>query len=153
MIVQILIWYSWVWHSLLSVESMEWEKCTNHNISFMVKFFRNFVITCTDIIGNSREKFIYLQEPEDKNIREHPISTWVFLMKNKQCSVHICLFHVFVTMYVLYFFMTQSVTLIIPRNWECYWEFWNYFLTWTLTLWPSIHVQNKFGIKFVHILH
>ena len=88
MIVQILIWYSWVWHSLLSVESMEWEKCTNHNISFMVKFFRNFVITSTDIIGKSRDKFIYLQEPEDKNTREHPNSIRVFLMQNKVSSIY-----------------------------------------------------------------
>ena len=39
----------------------------------MVKFFRDFVITCTDIKGKSGDKFGNLQESEDKNPREHPL--------------------------------------------------------------------------------
>jgi hypothetical protein len=65
-----------MWHFLLSVESMQGEKGTNHNISFMVKFFRNYVITSTDIKHNGRYKFGNLQETEDKNTGEHHISTW-----------------------------------------------------------------------------
>jgi hypothetical protein len=62
---------------------VKWEKCSNYNISFMVKFFRDFVITCTDIKGKSGDKFGNLQESEDKNPREHPIRSWVCLMQNK----------------------------------------------------------------------
>jgi hypothetical protein len=84
----------------------------------MVKFFRDFVITTTDIIDQSRNTFVYLHEPEDKNPSEHPISSRVCLMENKECPVHICLVHIFVTLHVLYLLMTQSVTLIIPRDSE-----------------------------------
>ena len=84
----------------------------------MVKFFRDFVITCTDIKGKSGDKFGNLQEQEDKNPGEHPISTLVSSMQNIQYPVKICLVHVFVTMHVLYLLMTQSVTLIIPRDSE-----------------------------------
>lgn len=53
----------------------EGEKSTNHNISFMVKYFTDYVRTPTDIKDNSRDKFENLQEPEDKNPGGHPIST------------------------------------------------------------------------------
>jgi hypothetical protein len=62
---------------------VKWEKCTNYNIPFTVKFFRDFVITCTDVIGKSREKIGNLQESEDKNPRDHPIRSRVCLMQNK----------------------------------------------------------------------
>jgi hypothetical protein len=59
---------------------------------------------------------VILQEPCEKNPGEHPINTWVSLMQITQCSVHICSVHVFVTMYVLNLFMTQSVTQITLRD-------------------------------------
>ena len=54
---------------------------------------------------------------------------------------------------VLNLFMTQSVTLIIPRDWECHWEFLNYLFPWSLLMSPSLQVKNKLGSNFVHILH
>ena len=104
---------------LFSVESMNREKGTNHNISFMVKLFSDFEITSIDIkLGN-------LQEQEDKNPGEHPISTLVSSMQNIQYPVKICLVHVFMTMCVLHLLITQFDT-NIPRVQKCHWEFLNY---------------------------
>ena len=58
----------------------------------MVKFFRDFVITCTDVIRKSIEKIGNLQESEDKNPREHPITTWVCVIQIKQYPVDIYMF-------------------------------------------------------------
>lgn len=54
---------------------MKKKKCNNDNITFIVKFFSDYVITSTDIKDKSRDKFENLQDPEDKNPGENPIIT------------------------------------------------------------------------------
>lgn len=56
-------------------KSMKSKKCNNDNITFIVKFFSDYVITSTDIKDKSRDKFENLQDPEDKNPGENPIIT------------------------------------------------------------------------------
>jgi hypothetical protein len=85
---------------------MKREKCTNHNISFMVKFFSDYEITSTDIIGKSRDKFGNIQKPEDKNPEEHPIGTWVCLMQN--CVQYIYVWFMFCD-HVCFVFVDESV--------------------------------------------
>lgn len=98
---------------------MKRKKCTDHHISFIVKFFCDSEIALRAAIGP--QKIRNLQKPGNKNPGEHSTNTGVYTaisLLHADLSVQqVCTQIIWLWVYVLLsLLMSEAVTIINPRS-------------------------------------